>query len=100
MEAGRVRHKWLGHDMSGVLDSGIGRTQDSCRPTSPQLGGRKRRAGYQLVSGSGVGVPGSREESQRGTPRKRILFGSDGPNSISCGSDVPEDRSGWPLDDE
>ena len=86
--------------MSGVLDSGIGRTQDSFRPTSLQLGGRKRRAGDQLVLGPGAGVLGSREVALRGTPRKRVLFGSDGPNSISSGSDVPEDRSGWPPDDE
>ena len=100
MEADRVRPRWFGHDMSGVLDSGIGRTQYSFRPTSPQLVGRKRRASDQLVSGAGVGVPGSREGALRGTPHKRVLFGSDGPNSISSGSDVPEGRSGLPPDSE
>ena len=35
-----------------------------------------------------------------GTPRKRPLFGPEGQNSVSSGSDVTEARSGWPLDDE
>ena len=45
-------------------------------------------------------MPGSGKGAQRGTPHKRVLFGSDGQNSISSGNDVPEDRSGWPLDNE
>ena len=35
-----------------------------------------------------------------GTPRKRALFGPDGPNSLSSGSDVADAQLGWPLDDE
>ena len=42
----------------------------------------------------------SKEGALWGTPRKRAFFGSDGQNSISSGSDVPEGRSGWPPDGE
>ena len=35
-----------------------------------------------------------------GTPLKRGLFGPDGQNSVSSGSDGTEARSGWPPDDE
>ena len=100
MEADRVRPRWFGHDMSGVLDSGIGRTQDTFRPTSPQPVGRKRRAGDRLASGPGIGRPVSKEGALWGTLRKCALFGSDGQNSFSSGSDVPEGRSGWSPDGE
>ena len=42
----------------------------------------------------------SKEGALWGTPPKHALFGSDGQNSISSGSDVPEGRSGWPPDGE
>ena len=42
----------------------------------------------------------SKEGTLWGTPLKHVLFGSDGRNSISSGSDVPEGRSGWPPDGE
>ena len=35
-----------------------------------------------------------------GTPRKRALFGPDGPDSMSSGSDVAEAQLRWPPDDE
>ena len=38
----------------------------------------------------------SNEGALWGTLSKSALFGSDGQNSISSGSDVPEGRSGWP----
>ena len=34
------------------------------------------------------------------TPRKRSLFGSDGPDSMSSGSDVMEAQHWWPPDGE
>ena len=34
------------------------------------------------------------------TPRKHALFGSDGPDSMSSGSDVMEAQLRWPPDDE
>ena len=76
--------------MSEMWDSGLGRTQGTFRPTSPQPAGRKRRVDNRLASGSGIGMPASNERALWGSPRKRALFGSDGQNSISSGSDVPE----------
>ena len=35
-----------------------------------------------------------------GTPRKRALFGPEGPHSVSSVSDVAETQLGWPPDDE
>ena len=35
-----------------------------------------------------------------GVPRKRALFGPEGPYSISPFSDVAEAQLGWPPDDE
>ena len=35
-----------------------------------------------------------------GIPRKRALFGSDGPDSMSSGSDVTEAQLRWPSDGE
>ena len=74
MEADRVRPRWFGQDMSGVLDSGIGRTQDTFRPTIPQPVGRKRRAGDRLVSGPDIEMPVRREGALWGNPRKRALW--------------------------
>ena len=41
-----------------------------------------------------------REGTRWGTPRKRALFGLDGPDSMSSGSDVTEAQLRWPPDDE
>ena len=41
-----------------------------------------------------------REGTRWGTPRKRALFGLDGPDSMSSGSDVAEAQLKWPPDDE
>ena len=91
-------------------DSGIGHTQDNrtnrtnevwgepdtYQPTSSQPMGRKRRAGDRLDTRPNV----DREVRREGTPRKRALFGSDGPDSMSSGSDVTEAQLRWPLDGE
>ena len=98
MEVKRVRPKWFGHDMSGTLDSGIGRTQESFRPTFTQLVGRKHRADEQSLLGPGDGVPGNMEGIQWNAPQKRVLFGSDGPDSTSSGSNIQENRPGWTPD--
>ena len=98
MEVDWVPLRWFGQDMSGVLDSGIGRTQDTFRPTIPQPVGRKRRAGDRLVLGPDIEMPVRREGALWGIPRKCALFGSDGQTSISSGSEVPEGRSGWAPD--
>ena len=113
-EAGQVQPRWFGQDLSEVPDSGIGRTQDSrtgrnnvgwCdqhtpQPTSSQPIRRKRRAGDRVVKNSDVGRDVRRERARWGTPRKRALFGPDGQNSVSSGSDMAEDQLGWPPDDE
>ena len=41
-----------------------------------------------------------REGARWGAPRKRALFGPEGPNGISSGSDVAEAHVGWPPDDK
>ena len=107
-EADQVRPTWLGQDLSEVPDSGIGRTQyiRTCRnsvgwcdqntfqPPIPQPIRRKRRAGDQVVTGSDVGRDVRREGALWGTPRKRALFGPEGQDSVSSGSDVEVAQSG------
>ena len=63
MDTERVRPRWCGQDMSEMWDSGLGRTQSTFRPTSPQPVGRKRRVGDRLVSGPGIGMPASNERA-------------------------------------
>ena len=41
-----------------------------------------------------------REGTRWGTPRKRALFYSDGPDSMSSGNDVAEAQLRWPPDGE
>ena len=90
MDTERVRPRWCGQDRSEMWDSGLGRTPSTFRPTSPQSAGRKRRVGDRLASGPGIGMPVSNKRALWGTPRKRAFFGSDGQNSVSSESDVPE----------
>ena len=40
------------------------------------------------------------EGAMWGTPRKRALFGPEGPHSVSSVGDVAEAQLGWPPDDE
>ena len=84
---------WFGQDLSRAPDSGIGYTQenrkkwanggwvepDSHRPTNSQLMGRKRRAGDRLDAKPDVDREVRRMENRWDTPRKRALFGLDGP---------------------
>ena len=49
---------------------------------------------------SDVGRDVRREGALWGTPRKGSLFGPEGQNSVSLGSDVAEAQLGWPPDDE
>ena len=58
------------------------------------------RAGARVVTRVDVERNVRREGALWGTPRKRPLFGPEGQNSVSSGSDVTEARSGWPPDDE
>ena len=84
-------------------ESGIGHTQDNragrnnvgwCdqntyQPTSSQPIERKRRAGDRLETRSDVDRGVRREGARWSTPRKRALFGPEGPNGISFGSGGP-----------
>ena len=98
MEVKRVCPRWPGHVTSETLDSGIGHTQDLHRPSHTQLVGRKRRAEDQSLLLPGAEAPVSEERIPWDAPHKRILFGSDGPDSTSSGSGIQEARSGWPRD--
>ena len=49
---------------------------------------------------SDVGRDVRREGAWWGTPHKRALFGPEGQNSVSSGSDVAEAQLEWPPDDE
>ena len=109
---GQVR--WFGQDLSGAPDSGIGYTQDnrtqwvnggwveldSNRPTSSQPMGRKRQAGDWLDTRPNVDREVRRTKNRWGTPRKRAVFGSDGPDSMSSGSDIAKAQLWWPPDGE
>ena len=82
MEAGQIRPRWFGQDLSEVPDSGIGHTQDNrtsrndvgwCdqstyQPTNLQSIGRKRRAGDRLETRSVIDRGVRREGARRGTP--------------------------------
>ena len=86
-----------------VPDSGIGYSQDhrtqwasddwveqdSYHPTGSQLMGRRRRAGDRLATSPYVDNVVRRRENRWDTPRKRALFGSDGPDSMTSGSGGP-----------
>ena len=91
---------------SGIGHTGLHYSDPSCypgntfQPTSPQPIRCKRRAGDRVGTISDVGRDVRREEARWGTPRKRALFGPEGQNSISSGSDVAEAQLGWPPDDE
>ena len=62
--------------------------------------GRKRRAEDRLDTRPNVDREVRREGTRWGTPRKHALFGSDGPDSMSSGSDVTEAQLRWPPDGE
>ena len=59
-----------------------------------------RRAGDRVETKSDVGRDVRREGARWGTPGKRALFGPEGQNRVSSGSDVVEAQLGWPPDDE
>ena len=61
--------------------------------------GRKRRAGDQLATSPNVDGVVHRRGNWWGTPRKRALFGLDGPDSMSSGSDGVEAQYWGPPDD-
>ena len=112
-QRGSTQVRWFGQELSRAPDLGIGYSQDhrtqwagddwvgqdSCHPTGSQLMGRKRRAGDRLATRPNVDGEVHRTENRWGTPRKCALFGSDGPDSMSSGSDVVEAQDWGPPDD-
>ena len=112
-QRGSTQVRWSGQDLSRALDSGIGYSQDhrtlwasgdwveqdSYHPTDSQLMGRKRRAGDRLATSPNVDEVVHRRENRWDTPRKCALFGSDGPDSMTSGSDVVEAHDWGPPDD-
>ena len=99
--------RWGGRDGSRELDSGLGRTQgyrtrwtdddwvdpDSFTQKMEQPVGRKRRAGGRSAA---IRIPEEtviHRDSRWDIPRKRALFTSDGPDSTTSGSDIPESHA-------
>ena len=72
--------------------------QDSCHPMGSQLMGRKRRAGDRFTPSPYEDDVVRQTENWWDTPRKRALFGSDGLDSMTSGSDVVEVQDyGYPM---
>ena len=103
-QKGSVQVRWSGQDLFRALDSGIGYSQDhrtqlagddwveqdSCHPMGSQLMGRKRRAGDRFTPSPYEDDVVRQTENWWDTPCKRALFGSDGLDSMTSGSDVVE----------
>ena len=98
MEMKRVRPRWSGHETLDTMDSGIGYTQDLYGPAHAQLVGRKRRVDDDSLLIPGAEAPDSEGRIPWDAPHKRILFGSEGPDSTSSGSGIQKARPGWPPD--
>ena len=95
--------RWGGHDGRRGPDSGLGRTQyyrtrwtddywvdpDSFIQQTEQPAGRKRRAGGQPAVNRRSEGTAIHSDSRRDIPRKRALFTSVGPDSMTSGSDIP-----------
>ena len=96
----KVVPRWFGHCLSLPPDSGIGlgsteRTgekgaarfkQSTLRPTIPHPAQWKRQAGSRMTTDFDLEADLTSEGTQRGTPRKRALFGLG-----CCGSESPID---------
>ena len=81
--------RWFGHGLSLPPDSGVGlgstkRTgekgaarhkQSTLQPTISHPAQRKRRAGSRMTTDFDLGADLMSEGTQRGTPRKRAMFG-------------------------
>ena len=108
-----VQVRWFGQDLSRAPDSGIGYSQDhrtqwagddwveqdSCHPTASQLMGRKRRGGDRFAPSPYEDEVVRQKENRWDTPRKRALFGSDGPDNMTSGGDVVEAQDYGPPGD-
>ena len=96
-QKGSGQARWCEQDLSRAPDSGIGYSQDHisqwadddgveqdpCHPTDSQLMGRKRRAGDRFAPSSYEEDVVRQTKHRWDTPRKRSLFGSDEPDSMT-----------------
>ena len=99
MDDRRARPRWTGYETSQMMDSGIGYTQDLYRPAHAQLVGCKRRAEVDSESLPIADTPDSTENMTWDVPHKRVLFGSEGPDSTSSESGMQEARPDRAIDE-
>ena len=99
-----------GRDGRREPDSGLGYTQDyrsrwthedyvdpdSASQRTEQPAGCKRRAGGRPAGDWIPEETGVHRDSRWDIPRKRALFASDGPDSTTSGSDIPEGHADRP----
>ena len=91
-------------------DSGLGHTQDyrtrytdddwTFTQRTEQPAGHKRRAGARPAVNHIPEEMGVHRDSRWDSPRKRALFTSDGPDSTTSGSDIPEGHTDRPPEIE
>ena len=106
--------RWGGRDGRRGTDSGLGRMQDyrsrwtDAEWVDPDLftqkmeqpAGRKRRAGGRSAVNRIPEETVVHKDSWWDIPRKRALFTSDGPDSTTSGSDIPESHADRPPEVE
>ena len=106
--------RWGGRDGRREPDSGLGRTQDyrtrwtdddwvdpdSFTQKMEKPAGRKHRAGGQSTVNRIPEETVVHRDSRWDIPRKRALFTSDGPDSTTSGSDIPESHADRPPEVE
>ena len=106
--------RWGGRDGRREPDSGLGRTQDyrtwwtdddwvdpdSFTQKMEQPAGRKRRAGCPSAVNWIPEETVVHKDSRWDIPRKRALFTSDGSDSTTSGSDIPESHADRPSEVE
>ena len=98
--------RWDGRDGRREPDSGLGHTQDyrtrwtdddwTFKQRTEQPAGRKRRAAVNRMPEETV----VHRDSRWDIPWKRALFTSDGPDSTTSGSDIPEGHADRPPEVE
>ena len=102
--------RWDGRDGRREPDSGLGHTQDyrtrytdddwTFTQRAEQPTGRKRRAGGRPAINRIPEEAGVHRDSRWDIPRKHALFTSDGPDSTTSGSDIPEGHADRPPEVE
>ena len=112
-QKGSVPVRWFGQNLSRAPDSGIGYSrdhrmhwagddwveQDSGHPMGSQLMGCKRRAGDRFTPSPYEEDVVRQTEDRWDTPSKRALFGSNGLDIMTSGSDVVEVQDYGPPGD-